>query len=192
MRTQKRRRKENKTDYNKRLKLLKGEKPRIIFRKTNRFIITEYVISKEAQDKVVVGLDSRKLMEYGWPKETEGSLKSITASYLTGYLIGKIIIKQKLETPILDVGMNRAIHKNRIYAFIKGLIDAGIKMNCKKEFFPEESRINGEHLKNKVPFSEIKSKIDNGVLLKEFTNVPSRFVKNSPKEPTMVEKKKTK
>jgi large subunit ribosomal protein L18 len=160
MRTQKRRRKENKTDYLKRLKLLKGEKPRIVFRKTNRFIISEYVVSKEAQDKVIIGFDSRKLNEYGWPKNAQGSLKSTTASYFTGYLTGKTIIKQKLENPILDSGMNRVLHKNKIYAFLKGLIDAGIEINCKKEFFPEESRIKGEHLKNKIPFEEIKSKID--------------------------------
>jgi hypothetical protein len=43
---------------------------------------------------------------------------------------------------------------------LKGLIDAGIKIECKKEFFPEEDRIKGEHLKNKIQFNEIKSKID--------------------------------
>jgi large subunit ribosomal protein L18 len=160
MKTQKRRRKENKTDYLKRLKLLKGEKPRIVFRKTNRFIISEYITSKEAQDRVVFGFDSRKLNEYGWPKDAQGSLKSTTASYLIGYLTGKSIIKQKLDTPILDAGMNQAIHKNKIYSFIKGLIDSGIKINCEKEFFPEDSRIKGQHLKNKIPFEEIKSKID--------------------------------
>ena len=160
MRTQKRRRKENRTDYLKRLKLLKGETPRIVFRKTNKYIISEYTVSKEAQDSVVMGMDSRKLNEYGWPKTAQGSLKSITASYLTGYLTGKTILKQKLAEPILDAGMNRVLHKNKIYAFLKGLIDSGIKINCKKEFFPEEERIKGDHLKNKIPFSEIKSKID--------------------------------
>ncbi len=160
MRTQKRRRKENKTDYLKRLKLLKGDKPRIVFRRTNRFIISEYITSHEAQDKIVFGFDSRRLNEYGWPKNAQGSLKSTTAAYLTGYLMGKSVIKQKLENPIVDTGMNRTIHKNKIYGFIKGLIDSGIKMECKKEFFPEENRIKGEHLKNKIPFSEIKSKID--------------------------------
>jgi len=160
MRSQKRRRKENKTDYLKRLKLLKSGKPRVVFRKTNKFITSEYIESEEAQDKVVFGFDSRKLKEYGWPKEAQGSLKSTTASYLMGYLTGKTVVKKKLENPIVDSGMNRTIHKNKIYAFIKGLIDSGIKMECKKEFFPEDSRINGEHLKNKVPFNEIKLKID--------------------------------
>ncbi len=160
MRSQKRRRKENKTDYLKRLKLLKSERPRVVFRKTNKFVISEYVSSEAAQDKVIFGFNSKKLNEYGWPKDAQGSLKSITAAYLTGYLTGKTILKKKMTTPILDTGMNRSIHKNKIYSFLKGLIDAGIKIECKKEFFPEEERIKGEHLKNKIPFSEIKSKID--------------------------------
>jgi len=160
MKIQKLRRRKNKTDYLKRLKLLKSEKPRIVFRKTNKFIISEYIISKEAQDATIIGLDSRKLKEYGWPEKAQGSLKSITSSYLTGYLTGKTIIKRNLEMPILDTGMNRAIHKNKIYGFIKGLIDAGIKINCDKNFFPDESRIKGQHLKNKIPFDEIKLKID--------------------------------
>src|SRR4030042_1675987 len=158
MKTPKRRRKENKTDYLKRIKLLKSEKPRIIFRKTNRFIISEYVASKEAQDKVVFGFDSRKLNEYGWPKNAQGSLKSTTAAYLVGYLSGKTIVKQKLEAPILDAGMNRAIHKNKIYAFLKGLIDSGIKINCEKEFFPEDSRIKGQQLKTRYHSTKLNQK----------------------------------
>jgi large subunit ribosomal protein L18 len=160
MKIQKRRRRENKTDYLKRLKLLKGEVPRVVFRKTNRYLIAQYLISDEAQDKVIIGMDSRELNKYGWPKEAQGSLKSITAAYLTGYLMGKRIINEKLKNPILDSGMIRVIHKNRIYAFIKGMIDSGIKINCKKELFPEDIRIKGEHLKLKIPFLEIKSKME--------------------------------
>lgn len=160
MKVQKRRRRENKTDYLKRLKLLKGDKPRMVFRKTNKYIVAQYIVSEEAQDKILIGIDSRELNKFGWPKSSSGSLKSITASYLTGYLTGKRILKEKLENPILDSGMNRVLHKNKIYAFIKGLIDSGIKISCKKELFPEESRIQGEHLKSKISFQEIKSKIE--------------------------------
>lgn len=160
MKVQKRRRRENKTDYLKRLKLLKGDKPRVVFRKTNKYIVAQYIVSEEAQDKILIGIDSRELNKFGWPKSSSGSLKSITASYLTGYLTGKRILKEKLENPILDSGMNRVLHKNKIYAFIKGLIDSGIKISCKKELFPEESRIQGEHLKSKISFQEIKSKIE--------------------------------
>ncbi len=161
MRIQKRRRREGKTDYGKRLKLLKSYSPRILFRKTNKYIIAEYITSKEAQDKIEIGITSKKLMEFGWPEEFAGSLKSLPASYLTGLLIGKEIIKKKLKTPIVDFGMMRVISKNRGYAFIKGLIDAGVKIKCEEEQFPEEERIEGKNLKEDFSktFKEIKSKI---------------------------------
>ena len=160
MMTLKRRRKEYKTDYKKRFALLKSGLPRIIFRKTNRYLIAQYVKSKEAQDAIVLGIDSKELLKYSWPEKE--SIKSIPASYLTGYLFGKKILLKKSdeENPILDFGMARALHKTKVYAFIKGLIDSGIKIECAKENFPDESRIKGEHLKNKISFDEIKSKID--------------------------------
>ena len=160
MKVSKRRRKENKTDYLKRLKLLKSDKPRIVFRKTNKYIIAQYVLSKEAQDKVSFGITSKELVKYGWPESAVGGLKSVTASYLTGYLIGKTIIKKKLAEPIIDFGMIPALHKSKVFAFLKGVVDSGIKINCKKEAFPEEARIKGEHLKNKIKFEDIKLKIN--------------------------------
>lgn len=160
MKTIKRRRLEGKTDYAKRLKLLKGNSPRIIFRKTNRYILAQYVTSREAQDKVVIGISSKALMKLGWPESAEGSLKSLPASYLTGYLIGKRIIKEKLKVPIVDFGMHVSVHKSRIYAFIKGVADAGVKINASEKVFPEESRIKGEHMKNKIPFEKIKTNIE--------------------------------
>ena len=109
MKTVKRRRREGKTNYSTRLKLLKSEKPRLIFRKTNKLVISQYVISEEAKDKIVFGYTSKALLKYGWAENAKGSLKSIPASYLTGYLTAKRILKDKLETPIIDLGMLRTL-----------------------------------------------------------------------------------
>ena len=160
MKIQKRRRREAKTDYLNRIKLLKSGKPRIVFRKTNRYVLAQYVTSKEAQDKVKLGLTSKELIKFGWPEKQKSSLKSIPASYFTGFLIGKKILKNKLEEPILDFGMIRTLHKTKAYAFLKGVIDSGIKISCKEEGFPEESRIKGESLKEKIPFEKIKLNIE--------------------------------
>ncbi|MEK6906028.1 MAG: 50S ribosomal protein L18 [Nanoarchaeota archaeon] len=162
MKTLNRRRKEQKTDYKKRIGLLKSDTPRIVFRKTNRYVLSQYITSKEAQDKIVIGVNSKDLMKYGWPKEFEGSLKSITASYLTGFLIGKKIIKDKLKTPILDLGMQRTVHKSRIYAFIKGVIDSGVKIKSDAKTFPDEGKISGKNLKKdfSANFSKIKGNIE--------------------------------
>ena len=160
-RINKRRRRENKTDYLKRIKLLKSAVPRIVFRKTNKYIIAQYITSKQAQDKVELGINSKELTNYGWPKKFGGSLKSIPAAYFTGFLMGKKIREKKLTNPIIDLGMNRAIHKTKVYAFLKGIIDSGVEIKYKKETFPDESRITGKHMKKDFSkiFDEIKIKL---------------------------------
>jgi large subunit ribosomal protein L18 len=157
MRIQKRRRRENKTNYLKRRKMLQSKKPRIVFRKTNKYIIGQYILSENAQDKIELSANSRELIKYGWPKENLGSLKSIPAAYLTGFLLGT---KAKgKQAGIFDCGMYSKVYKNKIFAFLKGLIDSGIEMQSKKEIFPEKEIIEGNKLKNKVNIQEIKQKI---------------------------------
>lgn len=162
MKTLKRRRKEHKTDYSKRLKLLKGGLPRIVFRKTNKYLIAQYVTSDQTKDKTEIGITSKKLTNYGWPKDFGGSLKSIPAAYFIGLLIGKEITKNKKENPIADFGMLRVLPKSKVYAFLKGLIDSGVKIKYKEENFPNEDRISGKYLKKNFSkmFNEIKSNIE--------------------------------
>ena len=162
MKTLKRRRKENKTDYVKRIGLLKGGVPRVVFRKTNRYLVAQYVTSKEAQDKIEVGITSKDLLEHGWPKESQGSLKSIPAAYLTGLLFGKQILGKKLKLPVVDTGMIRILHKNKIFGFLKGLKDSGLNIKCEEENYPDENRIKGKHLKRDFSktIEEIKLKIN--------------------------------
>ena len=141
---------------------MKSGAPRIVFRKSNKYIIAQYVTSSEAQDKIIFGVISKDLLGKGWPKENQGSLKSTPAAYLTGLLMGKMIAQKKLENPIIDFGMNKMLHKTKTYAFLKGVIDSGIEINAKDEIFPSEDRIQGKHLKNDFSgkFKEIKSSIE--------------------------------
>ncbi len=162
MKSIKKRRRENKTDYQKRMGILKGNLPRIVFRKTNRYIISEYAVSDETRDRIELGITSKILLKYGWPEKFRGSLKSIPASYLTGLLIGKKIIRERKETPIVDFGMIRNIHKSKAFAFLNGLVDAGVKIKHDKKTFPEEDRIKGKNLKEDFSktFEAIKLKIE--------------------------------
>jgi large subunit ribosomal protein L18 len=158
----KRRRRENKTDYSHRVKILKSGTPRVVFRKTNKYLIAQYTESFEAQDSMKIGISSKTLVKYGWPEDMKGSLKSIPASYLTGYLMGKKITKEKLAKPIIDFGMLRTNYKTKLFAFLKGMIDSGVEIPCKEEAFPEEERIQGKKMKRDFSksFTEIKTKID--------------------------------
>jgi len=164
MRTLKRRRKENKTDYKKRLAFLKSGVARVVFRKTNRYVTAQIVSSKEAQDKVELGMSSQALIDYGWPDNFKNSLKSVSASYLTGFLLGKLSDGKKTEKIVVDFGMIRMIHKNKLFAFLKGLKDSGMNVQCDEEQFPSEDRVKGKHLKEDFSktFEVVKSNIEKG------------------------------
>jgi len=151
----KKRRRQNKTNYLKRRKLLESNKPRIVIRKTNKYILLQYIESDTAQDKVKYTITSKELMKHGWPKEAQGSLKSLPACYLTGLLFGKKIAKEK--PAILDTGLITSTKGSRLYAALKGIIDSGYKVKCKEEIFPKEDRIKNEKTKNF--FEDIKNKI---------------------------------
>ena len=152
----KRRRREGKTDYARRLKLLTSNKPRLVVRKTNRYIIAQIIISKEAKDKVVVGITSKKLREYDWPY----SLKSIPACYLTGLLIGKMAKEKNIQEAILDIGLQRATKGNRVFATLLGA-SKFIAIPHSTEILPSEERILGKHIQDEIEnkVREIENKI---------------------------------
>ncbi len=162
MRVVKRRRRKGKTDYKARMSLLKSGAPRIAIRKTNKYVIVQYIVSKEAKDTTKVYVNSRELLKYGWPKELKNSLKTIPATYLTGILTGKKINDKNLNVNvILDFGLQREIKGSRIYAVVKGLIDARIKIKCKEDVFPKQERLMGKHMEKNMEkiVEEVKAKI---------------------------------
>jgi len=144
------RRREGKTNYKKRLKLLLSKKPRLVVRKTNRYIIAHIVEYdyKNHRDLTKVYVTSKKLSEFGWNYK---SFKCIPAAYLTGYLLGKICLKEKIEEAILDAGIYRLTKGCRIYATLKGAIDSGLKVPHSEEILPSKDRIEGKHIKNFDP-----------------------------------------
>ena len=157
-RTIKRRRQEAKTDYGSRLVMLKSGKPRLVVRKTNGQIIMQIVVSDLAQDKVVSGISSNALLEQGWPKELNGSLKGLAAAYVTGRLLAEKV-KGKVPEAILDLGMQRNIKKSRIYAAVKGAIDGGLKVKVSEEVLPtlDEIKKRSNEKVQKV-FDKLKDK----------------------------------
>ena len=141
MRMPRRRRIEAKTDYKARLALLKSGKPRLVVRKTNRYIIAQIVTSEDAQDKVVVGITSKILLTKGLSEESAGSLKSLGAAYLTGFLLGKKALSMGIKEAILDAGMYINIQNSRIYAALKGVADSGLKVPFNDKVFTQMESI---------------------------------------------------
>lgn len=179
LRTIRKRRRENKTDYKLRTGLLKSGVPRIVIRKTNRYFIAQVIESNEAQDKVVTGVTSKDLVGMGWNEKFQGSLKSIPAGYLTGLLLAK---KVKSGQFIIDLGMARTVSGSRVFSVVKGLIDGGLKIDANKKAFPSDERIAGEHLKTDIKkiIGEVKNKISGGNL-QEGTKVKEKKVTGGKK-----------
>jgi large subunit ribosomal protein L18 len=139
MKLDKKRRRQYKTNYSKRLALLKGNSPRLIIRKTNRYILLQIVESKNAQDTVRYGVNTKELLKYGWPKDKMGGLKSLSASYLGGFLLGK---KSKdIKAAILDLGLIPNTKGSRVYSALKGVADAGLNVSYDKKIMANDERI---------------------------------------------------
>ncbi len=157
-----RRRKEGKTDYKKRLKLVKSRKPRMVVRIKNRQIITQLVEFSEIGDKIIVSASSHELKKFGW----DGHPGNAPSAYLTGLLLGIRAIKKGYKEAILDIGLHTPVPGSNVYAALKGALDSGLEIPHSDDVIPSDDRINGNliseyrgipHLNEK--FEETKKKI---------------------------------
>lgn len=142
-----RRRREGKTDYAKRRKLirqdvskLKNPKCRLVIRITNSKVICSIQKACLEGDKVMAYADSTELKKYG----ITFGLTNYSACYATGLLLGKRILKsfnidaernedvgayEKEDIDfscILDIGLRRATKGARVFVAMKGVSDAGV------------------------------------------------------------------
>lgn len=160
-RVQMRRKREGKTDYRFRLKMMRSGLPRAVVRSTNRNIIVQLCEFDQSGDRVIAsacGFELKK--KFGF----QGSTDTTPASYLVGYLAGKKAIKNNVSQAVLDIGFHSPVKGARVFAALKGLLDAGIEIPHQEEKFPDKSRLHGKHLKNfdSNQIDLIKKKIDNG------------------------------
>jgi len=133
-----RRRREGKTDYHRRLKLLISHLPRLAVRISNRYITAQLIKYKPEGDVILGQVNSKILKKFGWPY----SCKNTPAAYLTGYYLG-LKLKNSVQDVIVDIGLRRSTRGNRIYACVKGAIDAGLNVRCDESMFPTMERIKG-------------------------------------------------
>lgn len=138
-----RRKREGKTNYKKRLELLKSKQNRVTIRKSNTQIILQVIEYQTDGDKVLITVQSRELeKKYGW----KYSHKNTPAAYLAGSLLAKKAKEKGIKTAVLDLGLNSPKKGSKIYATLKGIIDGGLKVPASTEIFPEDERITGKHI----------------------------------------------
>jgi large subunit ribosomal protein L18 len=137
-----RRRREGKTNYRKRLKLLKSGKIRVVVRKSLKHMRVQFIEYRPHGDHTIVQAFSKELARYGWDRYCG----NVPAAYLTGFLAGMKALKAGIKEGILDIGLQTSTRGGRIYAALKGVLDAGIHVPHSPEILPSEDRIYGKHI----------------------------------------------
>ena len=130
------------TDYRTRLGLLKSGKLRMVVRRSNEGINCQIVEYHVDGDKTIVAASSQELSKYGY----KGHKGNIPAAYLVGYMCGLKAKKKKIESVILDVGLYRMTKGSRIFAVLKGAIDAGLEIPHDEKILPQERVVQGYHI----------------------------------------------
>ena len=134
------------TDYRKRLKLILSGSPRLVVRKTSQQIIVQITKFDKKGDEVVASAGSGMLRKHGW----QMAVKNIPAAYLTGLIAGKAALSKGVKSAVVDAGIGKPSPKGRIYAALKGAVDAGLNVKADSDVFPIPERISGSHISKYV------------------------------------------
>jgi len=154
------RKRENKTNYTKRLSAVKSSSPRLVVRKTNLRILAQLVKFEEEGDKTIISVSNNNLKNYGYPN----AKKNIACSYLVGYLIGKMAQTKKIKSAVLDIGLNVKTKGNKFFSVLAGAIKAGLIIPHDPKIFPTEDRLKGKHIKG----------FDSSIVDKVIANIDSK------------------
>jgi len=157
-----RRKREGKTNYRKRIKLLTAPNPRAVIRGSNNNIIVQIISYDEKGDKIMASASSKELQKKYQLKSHGGN---IPTAYLTGILCGKKAAQKKIKEAVADIGLNISVKSSRLYAAIKGLNEAGLKVSCSEEIMPSPERTIGKDIEDYAK----KLKVDKAAYEKQFS-----------------------
>jgi len=149
------------TDYRARKQLLISKKPRLVIRKSSKNTQVQLVLPGKDGDITIASANTSDLKKYGYT----GGTGNITAAYLTGLLLGHRAKKAGYKEAILDTGKYHTTHGSRLFAALKGAVDASIEIPHDASVFPSEDRIMGKHVdafRNtniSAQFEQVKQKI---------------------------------
>lgn len=153
-----RRRREGRTDYRQRARLLRARVPRAVVRTSLRHTSVQIVDFDIKGDQILVTAHSRELMDMGWNKATG----NVPAAYLTGYLAGKKAVAKGLTEAVLDIGLKVPAKGATVFAALKGMLDAGMQIPHGDSVLPSKERLAGKHIGDDVEkmVKDIKTRME--------------------------------
>lgn len=138
-----RRRREGKTDYQARRTLAISRRPRLVVRPRLRNISVQIIRSEPEGDYVEVSTSTHELVgKFGW----KGGGENTPVSYLLGLIAGYKALSKGVETSTLDIGLRRPTKGARVFAVVRGAVDAGLGVPHSEEVLPSDERIEGRHI----------------------------------------------
>ncbi|MFZ3058888.1 MAG: 50S ribosomal protein L18 [Candidatus Methanoperedens sp.] len=137
-----RRVRDGKTDYRARKQLLISKKPRLVVRKSSKNTLAQIVIPSASGDVTLVSANTSELKKYGYTAGTG----NIASAYLAGLLLGHRAKKTGQKEAILDTGLYHTTQGGRLFAALKGAVDAGLDIPHDPAIFPSDDRIMGKHI----------------------------------------------
>jgi len=137
-----RRRRNARTDYGKRKRLVLSGLPRLVVRPANKHIAVQVLEARAVGDRVLASAHSSELREYSW----KGAGGNVPAAYLTGALAGYRAKIKGVEEAVLDVGTRPVTPGSRLFAAMSGAVDSGMKVPHSTEVLPAKERLRGEHI----------------------------------------------
>ncbi len=141
-----RRRREGRTDYRQRARLLRARIPRAVVRMSSRNASIQFVQFDAVGDRVLTQANSKELAKLGWNVSTG----NIPAAYLTGYLAGLRAKKEGVTEAVLDIGLKVPAKGGSCFAALKGMLDAGIEVPHGEDIVPSDERIKGHHINEEM------------------------------------------
>jgi large subunit ribosomal protein L5e len=200
-----RRRRQGKTDYRARKRLITQDKNkynspryRFVVRITNKDVICQVAEAKIVGDRVLAAAYAHELKAFGMPC----GLTNYSAAYATGLLLARRVLKKlKLDSKyqgnnkigedynveeladgprpffaLLDVGLRRTTTGSRVFAALKGAIDGGIEIPHSDRRF--------------VGYDSEQNKLDSEVLRKHIlgSHIADYMTKVKAEEPAKFDK----
>lgn len=158
-----RRKREGKTNYHVRKKILLSRLPFLVVRISNKNAILQIAKAGIEGDQIIASVHTRQLIKFGWPF----SRKNTPACYLAGLMLG-LKAKSKINSDIIVyLGVSPYVNGSRVTAAVKGLLDAGLNVRVDPETFPSEERIRGEHI---IEYAKKLKTTDFSLYTKRFSN----------------------
>lgn len=136
------RKRQGRTYYRKRLKILMSNKYRLVVRRSLRNLQISMVEYNSKGDRVIFTVDSKALVKFGW----KADCGNIPSAYLTGFIAGKKSLQNQITEAVMDMGFSNSVKGSRFYAALAGAIDAGLKVPFSQEMLPSKDRISGAHI----------------------------------------------